>query len=81
MFLLMAEGRISLKVPREYFLSYTAQPGIIPAPYLARHCWIAIESATAFSHDELRVAIATSHALVGAGLSKKKQRELGLLKC
>lgn len=35
-------GRLSCKVADERFLELTDQPGIVPAPYLARAHWISI---------------------------------------
>jgi predicted DNA-binding protein (MmcQ/YjbR family) len=41
--------------------------------------WVQHYAAPGLSDDELRDYIRASHAMVAAGLSKKKQRELGLL--
>ena len=35
-------GRLSFKVADDRFLELTDQPGIIPAPYLARAHWISV---------------------------------------
>ena len=57
------------------------QPGCRPAPYLASRGmkWIQRTSAETLSDDDLKAYIQESYRLVGAGLTKKKQRELGLL--
>lgn len=57
------------------------QPGLRPAPYLASRGmkWIQHHRAPGLDDAALRDYIAQSHKLVAAGLSKKKQRELGLL--
>lgn len=56
------------------------QPGLRPAPYLASRGmkWIQHYAAPGLSDDALEDYIRQSHRIVAAGLSKKKQRELGL---
>jgi predicted DNA-binding protein (MmcQ/YjbR family) len=56
------------------------QPGLRPAPYLASRGmkWIQHYGEPGLSDDELRDYIRQSHRIVSLGLSKKKQRELGL---
>ena len=58
------------------------QPGLRPAPYLASRGmkWIQWMSGETLSEDELRAHIKMSYEIVGSGLTKKLQRELGLLK-
>jgi predicted DNA-binding protein (MmcQ/YjbR family) len=72
-------GRLSFKVPDECFLELTDQPGIIPAPYLARSRWICIIDPTSFSTDRLEAFALESYALVRAKLSRKRQAELAPL--
>ncbi|MEM6534873.1 MAG: MmcQ/YjbR family DNA-binding protein [Pseudomonadota bacterium] len=57
------------------------QPGLRPAPYLASRgmTWIQHFEAPGLNDDDMRAYIAESHRIVAAGLSKKKQREHGLL--
>lgn len=57
------------------------QPGCQGAPYLASRGikWIQRFSDETLSDDDLKDYIAESLRLVAAGLSKKKQRELGLI--
>jgi predicted DNA-binding protein (MmcQ/YjbR family) len=57
------------------------QPGLRPAPYLASRGmkWIQHYAAPGLNDEDLRDYIRQSHHLVAQGLSKKKQRELGLL--
>ncbi len=56
------------------------QPGLRPAPYLASRGmkWIQHYAMPGLSDEDLKAYITESHKLVAAGLSKKKQRELGL---
>ena len=55
--------------------------GCRPAPYLASRGmkWIQRTSAIGLSDKDLKTYLRESHRLVAQGLSKKRQRELGLL--
>ena len=57
------------------------QPGIRPAPYLASRgmSWIQRTTDETMSDEELLSYIRDSYTIVGRGLTKKLQRELGLL--
>lgn len=57
------------------------EPGLRPAPYLASRGmkWIQHYGKPGLSDADLRAYIKQSHAIVSAGLSKKKRIELGLL--
>ena len=56
-------------------------PGCQPAPYLASRGfkWIQRFDDCEMSDKELKLYIQDSHQMIGASLSKKKQRELGLI--
>src|SRR5262245_22544084 len=54
-------GSISFKVEDERFLELTAQPGFIPAPYMARAHWVQIASARAVPALELQQLIRRSY--------------------
>lgn len=71
-------GALSFKVPDELFLSWTAQPGIVPAPYLARARWVQLQPPWVLSEDALRAALRCSWALVAARLSRKLRLQLGI---
>ncbi len=62
---------LSLKVTPENFAELTERPGIIPAPYLARAKWIALESRDALSAAELATLLRSSYDLVVAKLPRK----------
>ena len=56
------------------------EPGYKPAPYLASRGmkWIQQYAAPDSEDDELKQYITASHKIVSLGLTKKKQKELGL---
>jgi len=61
-----------------YFLA--ERPGYRPAPYLASRGmkWIQQYNCTTEENDALAYYLTASHKLVSLGLTKKKQKELGL---
>jgi len=69
-------GRISFKVDRDRFLELTDQPGLAPAPYMARAFWISIIEPERFSDAQTQAFVRRSYELVRAGLSKKLQLSL-----
>jgi len=69
----------SFKVDDDRFLELTAVPGVMPAPYLARAKWVQVTQPHGLEPADLNALVRRSHALVAAGLTKKLQRELGLL--
>lgn len=72
---------VTFKVSPLAFDILKEQPGLRPAPYLASRGmkWIQRTSDKTMSEEDLKDYIAESYRLVGAGLSKKRQRELGLI--
>ncbi len=70
---------LSFKVPDGLFLAMTEQPGIIPAPYAARHKWVHVTEPARYGDAWLAARIRESYELVAARLPKKTQRALGLL--
>ena len=62
---------LSLKANPENFAELTERPGVIPAPYLARAKWIALESADALPDTELAQLLRESYELVRAKLPRK----------
>ena len=70
---------LSFKVSDDAFDTLTQQPGVIPAPYLAKARWVKLEPAEALPRELVEELLEDAHRLIGAKLSKKKQRELGLL--
>ena len=69
---------LSFKVDADAFEALVNRPGIVPAPYLARHSWIFLESRDALPRDFLEELIERSHEQVAAKLPKKLRESLGL---
>lgn len=69
-------GQFSVKVDAGRFLELTDQPGIHPAPYLARAHWVSLSPGHRLSPDEVRGLVRGSYELVLATLPKKTQREI-----
>jgi len=57
------------------------QPGVRPAPYMASRGlkWVQHYAEPGLSDDELKAYLRQSYEMVASGLSKKKQKQLGLL--
>lgn len=72
---------ITFKASDADFTFMQDQPSFRPAPYMASRGmkWLQIYDTVDIENTEVKGFIAQSHSLVAAGLSKKKQRELGLL--
>lgn len=75
------EFAVTFKVTPLSYDILQEQPGLRPAPYLASRGmkWIQHYTSPGLNDDDLKVYLKTSHRLVADGLSKKKQREFGLL--
>ena len=68
---------LSFKADSEAFGELTERPGVIPAPYLARAQWVALESEDAMGAAEVKRLLRTSYDLVFAKLPKKTRDILG----
>lgn len=71
---------LSFKASPESFAELTERPNIIPAPYLARAQWVALETRDAVPHDELAGLLRESYELVAAKLPKKIRESLSSFK-
>ncbi len=71
---------LTLKASDESFAELTERPGIIPAPYLARAKWVALERADAVSPAELASLLRVSYDLVVAKLPAKTRAALSSAK-
>ena len=75
------QASVTFKVSPLAYDMLKEEPGLRPAPYLASRGmkWIQRFGRPGLNKKDLKAYIAESHKLVAAGLTKKKQRELGLL--
>ncbi|MEO7433435.1 MAG: MmcQ/YjbR family DNA-binding protein [Dokdonella sp.] len=69
-------GRLSFRVDTERFLELSEQPGMGPAPYMARAFWISETEPERFTHEELAGFVRRSYELVRGNLPKKTQAAL-----
>jgi predicted DNA-binding protein (MmcQ/YjbR family) len=67
---------LSFKASSENFYQLTERPNIIPAPYLARAQWIALQTRDALAAAELAALLRESYDLVVAKLPKKARESL-----
>jgi predicted DNA-binding protein (MmcQ/YjbR family) len=71
-----ASVSLSFKASPENFADLTEQLGIIPAPYLARAQWVALQTRDALPAEELARLLRESYDLVFAKLPKKTRDAL-----
>jgi predicted DNA-binding protein (MmcQ/YjbR family) len=74
--LIPAKVTLSFKCTPEDFAELTEREGIIPAPYLARAKWVALEPGATLPEAELKRLLRQAYGLVFAKLPRKKQAEL-----
>jgi len=67
---------LSFKCSAENFAELTERAGIIPAPYMARAQWVALETRDALSKEELAALLRESYDLVFAKLPRKTREAL-----
>lgn len=67
---------LSFKASPESFVELTERPGVVPAPYLARAQWVALESKDALPPSELARLLRESYDLVVAKLPKSMRDTL-----
>lgn len=74
------QAAVTFKVSRISFEMLKEEPGLRPAPYLASRgmSWIQHYEKPGLSDKDLKAYIRESHRIVSLGLSKKRQKELGL---
>jgi predicted DNA-binding protein (MmcQ/YjbR family) len=71
---------LSFKAAPENFAELTERPNIIPAPYLARAQWVALQTRDALPAGELARLLRESYDLVLAKLPKRTRDQLLLAK-
>jgi predicted DNA-binding protein (MmcQ/YjbR family) len=64
---------LSFKASPENFAELTERQNIIPAPYMARAQWVALQTRDAIAADELAGLLRESYEMVLAKLPKKMQ--------
>jgi predicted DNA-binding protein (MmcQ/YjbR family) len=67
---------LSFKASPENFAELTERPNIIPAPYLARAQWVALQTRDALSSEELSGLLRDSYDMIFAKLPKKTREGL-----
>jgi predicted DNA-binding protein (MmcQ/YjbR family) len=67
---------LSFKASPETFAELTERPNIIPAPYLARAQWVALETKDALPAEELARLLRESYEMVFAKLPRKTRDAL-----
>ena len=71
---------VTFKVSEIAYQMLRGKPGLRPAPYLASRGmkWIQHYAEPGLSDNDLKEYLAESHRIVSLGLTKKKQKQLGL---
>ena len=67
---------LSFKSTPEKFAELIEEDGIVPAPYVARYHWVALERFNALSEKELKALLRTAYDLVLAKLPKRAKAQL-----
>ena len=71
---------LTLKVNDGLFPILTREPGISPAPYLARASWVRLENTRVLPREQIEALLRESHELVAGKLPARVRRELGIQK-
>lgn len=67
---------LSFKCSPENFAELIERPQVVPAPYLARAQWVALEDLSAIPRPELKPLLKEAYDLVKAKLSAKTRSAL-----
>lgn len=67
---------MSFKCTPEKFAELVERSGIVPAPYVARYHWVALERFDALGEQELKTLLRTAYDLVLAKLPKRARADL-----
>jgi len=71
---------LSFKASPENFAELTERPNIIPAPYLARAQWVALQTRDALPAEQLARLLRDSYDMVFAKLPKKTRQAVSSAK-
>jgi predicted DNA-binding protein (MmcQ/YjbR family) len=69
---------LSFKCSPADFAELTERPGIVPAPYLARAQWVALETGDVLPRSEVKRLLTNAHRLVAAKLPRKTRAALAM---
>lgn len=70
--------RLVFKCGEGSFDILTALGGVSQPAYFAKRQWVAVQRVAPLSGDDLLAYVGRSHALIAAGLTKKRRAELGI---
>jgi len=73
-----SHSKISFKCSDLAYSILTEQPGIVPAPYLARAKWVQITGPDALGDDDLQDYIRTAYRIILGKLTRQQLKDLGL---
>lgn len=76
---LTAPLSFSFKVSDEEYEELSQSAGFSPAPYMAKNKWVLVTDPTVRSKKEWESYIRKSYEMISSKLSKKLQKELGIL--
>ncbi len=71
---------LSFKASPEKFAELAERPDIIPAPYLARAQWVALQTRDALPQNELASLLRESYEMIAAKLPKRIRESLSSCK-
>jgi len=70
------DHRMSFKCTPEVFVELTERDGIVPAPYVARYHWVALERFDALPERELKGLLRNAYRLIHEKLPRKSRAQL-----
>jgi predicted DNA-binding protein (MmcQ/YjbR family) len=70
---------LAFKCTPEEFSALVERPGIVPAPYLARAQWVALETYDALPTGDIKRLLCQAYSLIFAKLSKRLQARLSVV--
>ena len=68
---------VCFKATAEDFFALTEEPGIDPAPYMAKNSWVAVRDLDALDVEAWRELVGESYRLVRSKLPQRVQKQLG----
>jgi len=71
-----SDHRMSFKCTPEVFAELTERDGIVPAPYVARYHWVALERFDALPERELKELLRNAYRLILEKLPRKSRPQL-----